>query len=142
MKTKPHTIQTFALLLICGAFFNLFQPVVAGDAVYWDTTAGTNSIHFYNSTTPEGGANYKNSSEASAAVLKLAKASGYEKPAIVWDSDRAGYFCVAVGYVDSQILTIDVEPGTSQAEADRKALAGLAQIGATHNQKVLYRYHS
>jgi hypothetical protein len=119
----------------------------AGDAVAVGYTAdGTwTAIMYYCSSTPKGGADYKNAADAREAALRdLRRRVGENmvRSTIIADSDRTGHVAVARGKTKAGKDEIVVGRGKSQAEADKKALADLEQRGATAGQKIAYRYFS
>jgi hypothetical protein len=62
---------------------------------------------------------------------------------IIGKSDRTGYVAIARGKAIAKNKDVTaVGRGTSQAEADKKALALLNANGVTENEQIVYRYFS
>lgn len=131
--------------LISCCLFGL--PVYAGDAV----AIGYNSegvwimVTYYCSSTPQGGKDYKDSTQAREAVLRdLRRRAGHEmaKANVIAQSDVTGYAAVARGETQSGKDVTAVGRGKSPDEAERKALADLNRVVATAKQKIVYRYFS
>jgi len=119
----------------------------AGDAV----AVGYNSegvwtmVTYYGSSTPKGGKDYKDSTQAREAALRdLRRRGGHEmaKASVIAESDLTGFVAVARGETQSGKDITVVGRGKSQEEAEKKALAGLNAEGATAKQKIVYRYFS
>jgi hypothetical protein len=130
-----------------GVAFFLSANVRAGDAVAigYNSDGVWTAVTYYRSSTPAGGADYKNSAEAREEALRDLRARGGKnlaKASILASSDSTGYFTVARGKNKSGKDVTVVGYAKSQAEADEKALAQLSKAGATDKQEVVYRYFS
>ena len=119
----------------------------AGDAV----AIGRNkegiwtAVTYYSSSTPKGGKDYKTEAEACDEAIRDLRKRGADQTAraeILASSDETGFVAVARGTIAGHGEVTLVCRGTSQAEANAKALAELTKAGATTKQKIVYRYFS
>jgi hypothetical protein len=120
----------------------------AGDAV----AIGYNSqnvwmmVTYYCSPTPKGGRDYKDEAGARATAaqdVRRRAGEGLAKVEVIASSDSTGYTAVARGEnISGNNDATVVGRGKSPAEAEKKALAELAQNHATTKQKIVYRYFS
>lgn len=128
-------------------FFLVSSNLHAGDAVAigYNSDGVWTAVTYYRSSTPPGGADYKNSTEAREEALRDLRArSGQNlaRSSILASSDSTGYAAVARGKAKSGKDLNVVAYGKSQTDADKNALAQLNQAGAAENQKIVYRYFS
>lgn len=135
-----------SLLLTCCSCLAALS-LHAGDAV----AIGYNSegvwimVTYYGSSTPQGGKDYKDSTQAREAALRdLRRRAGHDmaRASVLAESDLTGYVAVARGETQSGKDITVVGRGKSQEEAEKKALADLNRDGATAKQKIVYRYFS
>lgn len=102
-------------------------------------------VTYYCSSNPKGGKDYKTENGArDEAMRDLRKRSSYAASTvnILSSSDSTGFVAVARGKDKSGKDANVVGRGGSQKEADEKAFAELNNVGATKNQKIVYRYFS
>ena len=124
------------------------HQVQAGDAVAIGYKYGGvwTAVTYNRSSTPKDGPYYHDAVQACTfAVRDLhVRASDYlVRTEIVGQSDRTGYVAVAQGKAIAKNKDVTaVGRGTSQAEADQKALALLNANGGTENEQIVYRYFS
>jgi hypothetical protein len=123
------------------------HPVMAGDAVVigYNCYGIWTAVTYNRSSTPKGGAHYRNAAQARAAALRDLRTRGGEDLAIahvINDSDNTAYVTVARGRTALGRDVTAVGHRKSQAEADKRAFAELNEAGATTNQKIVYRYFS
>lgn len=133
-----------ALLFLLGV---LPARLFAGDAVVigYNADGVWTSVTYYCSSTPEGGSDYKNRTEAREEAVRDLKRRGGGQMArieVLAMSDLTGYVAVARGQSDHGRDVTVVGRGKSQAEADEKALSKLKRGSATVSQKIVYRYFS
>src|SRR5437868_11486232 len=119
----------------------------AGDAVAigYNTEGVWSGITYYASSTPKGGRDYKIENAAREEAMRdLRKRSDYAAStvSVLSSSDSTGFVAVARGRDKSSKEVNVVGRGKSQKEADEKALAELKRVGATANDKIVYRYFS
>ena len=118
-----------------------------GDAVVigYNPDGVWTAVTYYRSSTPKGGADYKDVEGARAeALTDLRKRAGENMvmSKILAESDRTGYVAVARAADKSAKDITVVAHGDSQDKADQKALADLRRAGAMKKQKVIYRFFS
>jgi hypothetical protein len=135
-----------SLVLICG-FCSVALSANAGDAVAVGYTSEGmwTAVTYYSSSTPKGGADYKNSADARAAALQdLRRRAGENvaKSEILASSDSTTHAVVARAETRTGKDIIVVGYGKSAAEAEEKAMNDLKRNGATAKQKTMYRYFS
>jgi hypothetical protein len=119
----------------------------AGDAVAvaYNSDGTWTAVTYYCSSSPKGGADYKDAAQAREAALRDLRSRAHEalaKATVLADSDLTGYFAVGRGKPKSGKDLLIVGYGKSQAEADKKAMDDLNRGGATTEQKIMYRYFS
>jgi len=136
-------------IFICGSLFCLIpHQASAGDAIAigYKYDGVWTAVTYNRSSTPKGGPHYHDAVQACTfAVRDLhVRASDYlVRTAIVGQSDRTGYVAVAQGKAIAKNKDVTaVGRGTSQAEADEKALELLNANGVTENEQIVYRYFS
>jgi hypothetical protein len=103
------------------------------------------SVTYYSSSKPKGGKDYKTETEARDEALRDLRKRGGDQTAsaeILSSSDATGFVAVARGRDNSGKDANLVGRGKTQKEADEKAFAELKNVGATKNQKIVYRYFS
>ena len=130
------------LLLLCVS-----PRAIAGDAVAvgYNSEGIWTAVTYHCSSTPKGGGDYKDSTQAGEAALRDLRRRAPEnlvKATILGASDLTGYVAVARGKAKSGTETNVVGYGESQAEADKKAFAQLNEARASIGQKIVYRYFS
>jgi hypothetical protein len=135
-----------SLFLIC-AWLICTARLEAGDAVAvaYNSEGVWITATYYCSSTPKGGADYKNAAEAREAALRDLRRRAGENVAnakVIAESDLTGHFVCARGKTKAGKDTLVVGYGKSEAEAEKKAFADLNRGGATSEQKVMYRYFS
>jgi len=128
-------------------FCFVVERVTAGDAVVmgYNYDGVWTAVTYNRSSTPKGGPHYRNAVQARAAALRdLHTRAGEDlaRASVIGDSDRTGYVTVARGRTGSGNDVTAVGHKKSQAEADKGALSELNEVGATTNQKIVYRYFS
>ena len=136
----------FALLFTLG-LASAVPSLSAGDAVVigYNPDGVWTAVTYYRSSTPKGGADYKDVASARAeAMTDLRKRAGENMvmSKILAESDRTGYVAVARAANKSAKDITVVAHADSQDEADQKALADLRRAGAMKKQKVVYRFFS
>jgi hypothetical protein len=119
----------------------------AGDAVAvgYSSEGMWTAVTYYSSSTPKGGADYKNSADAREAAvqdLRHRRGENLAKTEILAASDLTGYAVVARAETQAGKDVIVVGYGKSEAEAEKKAIGDLKQKGAMAKQKIMYRYFS
>ena len=134
---------------IFGSLFCFFaRQASAGDAVAigYKYDGVWTAVTYNRSSTPKGGPHYHDAVQACTfAVRDLhVRANDYlVRAEIIGKSDRTGYVAVAQGKAIAKNKDVTaVGRGTSQAEADQKALALLNANGVTENEQIVYRYFS
>ena len=134
---------------IFGSLFCFFaRQVLAGDAVAigYKYDGVWTAVTYNRSSTPKGCPHYHDAVQACTFAVRdlQVRASDYlVRTEIVGQSDRTGYVAVAQGKAIAKNKDVTaVGRGTSQAEADQKALALLNANGATENEQIVYRYFS
>ena len=114
------------------------------------------AVTYYCSSTPKGGADYKNEAgarEAAMRDLQSRAGEGMTKSAIIASSDRTGHFAYARGerrrdqtmYSDVVAGRADVHAvgfGQTKEVAAQNALAELRRQGGTGKGKIIYSYFS
>ena len=136
-----------SLLIACLFALGTARCSCAGDAVVVGYNAGGTwtSVTYYCSGTPDGGKDYKTSTDATAAALRdLDKRSKipFARTDVLAASDATGFAGVARGRKRSGKQINVADYGKTQAEADEHALEKLTKAGATEKQKIVYRYFS
>jgi hypothetical protein len=136
-------------IFICVSLLCIFvHPVLAGDAIAigYKYDGVWTAVTYNRSSTPKGGPHYHDAVQACTfAVRDLhVRANDYlVRAEIIGKSDRTGYVAVAQGKAVAKNKDVTaVGRGTSQAEADQKALALLNANGVTENEQIVYRYFS
>jgi hypothetical protein len=137
----------FTSLTLIGCFCSIAFSAKAGDAVAvaYSPEGIWTMVTYYSSSTPKGGADYKNSADARTAALQdLRRRAGENmtRSKIIASSDLTTQAAVARAETQSGKDVIVVGYGKSEAGAEKKALSDLKQSGATTKQKIMYRYFS
>jgi hypothetical protein len=118
----------------------------AGDAVAvgYNRDGVWTAVTYYCSSTPPGGSDYKNSSQAREAALRDLRRRGdaVAKTEILAASDSTGYFAVARAKGAGGKDVIVVGSGKSEREAEKQAFQQLERSGAKDKPTVMYRYFS
>lgn len=119
----------------------------AGDAVAigYNKDGVWTGVTYYASSKPKGGKDYKIENGAREEAMRdLRKRSDYAASTvnILSSSDSTGFVAVGRGKDKSGKDVNLVGRGKSQAEADKKALELLGEVGASAEQKIVYRYFS
>ena len=119
----------------------------AGDAVAvgYNADGVWTAVTYYCSSTPPGGADYKDekgSREAALKDLRSRAGEGLARAKVIAASDRTAHVAYARGQTDSGAELHAVGYGASKAMAEEQAFAQLAQQGATRKRKTIYRYFS
>ena len=149
MWMNAQRLMKFAGLTVVLLF--AWRGVVeAGDAVAigYNANGVWTSVIYYCSSTPKGGADYKNEADARAAAVrdleKKARAEdGMVRTEILSSSDRTGYVVYARGKIQAGKQDVHaVGYGASKEEAERQAFAQLDREGAKRAQQVIYTYFS
>jgi len=123
-------------------------PTIAGDAIAigYKYDGVWTAVTYNRSSTPKGGPHYHDAVQACTFAMRdlHVRASDYlVRAEIIGKSDRTGYVAVAQGKAIAKNTDVTaVGRGTSQAEADKKALALLNANGVTENEQIVYRYFS
>jgi hypothetical protein len=123
-------------------------PTIAGDAVVigYNYEGVWTAVTYNRSSTPKGGPHYHDAVQACTFALRDLRVRASDdlvRTEIVGKSDRTGYVAVARGKAIAKNKDVTaVGRGTSQAEADKKALALLNANGVTENEQIVYRYFS
>ena len=123
------------------------SEVLAGDAVAigYNKDGVWTSVTYYASSKPKGGKDYKTEAEAREAATGDLRRRDVVKGArveILSSSDVTGFVVVGRGTDQSGKDQNVVGRGKTQREADESAMAELKKLGATKNQKTVYRYFS
>lgn len=133
-------------VLIC---FSAFAGAAAraGDAVAigYNADGVWTSVMYYSSSTPKGGADYKDEAgarEAAVRDLKQRVGEGVVRTSILASSDRTAHAVYARGKTATGKDEHAVSYAASESEAKAKAFADLKQQGATKELKVIYHYFS
>ena len=142
----PCLSKTILLLLLACACGGLPITAQAGDAVAigYNAEGVWTTVTYYCSSTPKGGADYKDEAGArEAAVRDLRQREGktVATTKVIAASDRTGHFAYARGKKGSEDVHA-VGYGASKKEAEEKAFAELERGGATRSRKVIYNYFS
>jgi hypothetical protein len=134
---------------ICASLFCIFvHPVLAGDAVVigYNYEGVWTAVTYNRSSSPKGGPHYHDAVQACTFALRDLRVRASDdlvRTEIIGKSDRTGYVAVAQGKaIERKKDVTAVGRGTSQAEADKKALALLNANGVTENEQIVYRYFS
>jgi hypothetical protein len=147
-RLRRRTLTRRVPATICLSLFLIFaRLVVAGDAVVIGYNADRvwTAVTYYNSSTPKGGNDYKDKTQAQkVAVRDLKRRGGGQtvRTEILSDSDLTGFVAVARGQTGEKSDVTVVGRGESQQKADDSALDQLHRAGADRNQKIVYRYFS
>jgi hypothetical protein len=137
-------INGVALALVCL----IAHQVWAGDAVAmgYNYEGVWTAVTYNRSSTPKGGAHYREAAQAGAAAVRDLRVRASEDLAwtkIISKSDRTGYVAVARGTEkNANKVVTAIGRGQSQSEADEKALKTLNGYNATIDQTIVYRYFS
>ena len=128
------------LLAPCSSLF-------AGDAVAigYNQDGIWTAVTYYRSGTHKGGKDYKTEPQARELATRDARRRSEYPPTTIHvfsSSDKTGFVAVARGKNKSGTDIHGVGRGTTQAEADQKALELLNESGAGAEQKIIYRYFS
>jgi hypothetical protein len=135
--------------IILGSLFCLIaHQASAGDAVAMGYNADGvwTAVTYNRSSTPMGGAHYRNAAQAGAAALRdlhVRASEDLARTKVIGESDLTGYVAVARGRakkINEDVTAIG--RGKSQAEADEKALEKLSEARAATKEKIVYRYFS
>lgn len=141
---RAARIARLTLLSLCSF---LILSAKAGDAVAiaYNSAGVWTAVTYYCSSSPSGGADYKDAAGARAAALKDLKkraGEGLAREGIVASSDKTGHFAYARGKTQAGEDEHVVGYGASAAEAQQDALEQLARRDATVGPKVIYNYFS
>jgi hypothetical protein len=135
--------------IILGSLFCLIaHHASAGDAVAMGYNADGvwTAVTYNRSSTPMGGAHYRNAAQAGAAALRdlhVRASEDLARTKVIGQSDLTGYVAVARGRAAKIDLDVTaIGRGKSQVEADEKALEKLSEAGAAMKEKIVYRYFS
>jgi hypothetical protein len=135
--------------IILGSLFCLIaHHASAGDAVAmgYNPDGVWTAVTYNRSSTPMGGAHYRNAAQAGAAALRdlhVRASEDLARTKVIGQSDLTGYVAVARGRAAKIDLDVTaIGRGKSQAEADEKALEKLSEAGAAAKEKIVYRYFS
>jgi hypothetical protein len=128
-------------------FCFIVQRVTAGDAVVigYNYDGVWTAVTYNRSSTPKGGAHYRNAAQARVAAIRdLYTRAGEDlvRTSLIGASDRTGYVTVARGRNRAGNDVTAAGHSKSQAQADKRALTELNEFGATAKQKIVYRYFS
>src|SRR5438270_6902520 len=136
--------RTLSLLLLVVSVASTF----AGDAVVigYNAAGMWTAVTYSRSSTPNGGGHYKDQAQArEQAFVDLKRRGagmGMVTGKVLAKSDLTGFAAVARGKTgDNSDVTV-VGYGSSQQEADSKAVAQLNSADAHSHQKIVYRYFS
>ena len=135
------------LALLCALLIVTAPVSEAGDAVAigYNADGVWTAVTYYCSSTPPGGADYKDEAGAREAALRDLQrraGEGVVTTQIISASDRTGHFAYARAKSRSGEDLHAVGFGASKAEAEQSALRELRQTGGTRNAKVIYNYFS
>lgn len=146
---RKTTSRNFSVLSWFPGFLIIFlsSRALSGDAVAigYNADGVWTSVTYYSSGKSKGSERYKNEQDAREEALRDLRKRGGEGMAraeILSSSDATGYVAVARGADKSRKDQNVVGRGNSQKEADENAMAELKKLGATKNQKIVYRYFS
>jgi hypothetical protein len=119
----------------------------AGDAVAvgYNADGVWTAVTYYCSSTPRGGADYKDEKgarDAALADLRNRAGEGMATAKIIAASDRTAHVAYARGKTESGAELHAVGYGATHALAEEQAFAQLAKQGATRNRKTIYKYFS
>ncbi len=133
--------------MLCSLLSLGIQTAQAGDAVAvgYNADGVWTAVIYYCSSTPKGGADYKDEAgarEAAVEDLKRRAGEGVVTTKIIASSDRTGHVAYARGKSRSGEDLHVVGYGANKEEAARRAFAELTHRGATRRQKVIYQYFS
>ena len=132
---------------VAASSFVAIASAQAGDAIAigYNADGVWTAVTYYCSSTPRGGADYKDEKAARAAALadlRQRAGEGMETAKIIAASDRTAHVAYARGKNESGAELHAVGYGASKAQAEEEAFAQLAQQGATRNRKTIYSYFS
>ena len=144
--------------ILCLLVFASSPAAGAGDAVAigYNADGLWTAVTYYCSSTPKGGADYRDEAGAREAALRDLQSragDGMAKSAIIASSNRTGQFAYARGerrrdqtmYSDVVAGRADVHAvgfGATKEAAARSALAELRRLGGTGKGKIIYSYFS
>jgi hypothetical protein len=146
---RNEEIKSMNVLLRIGIYGSCLVSLSAhaGDAVAvgYSPEGMWTAVTYYSSSTPKGGADYKNSADARQAALqdlRQRRGENMAKAEILGASDLTGYVVVARAETRAGKDVIVVGYGKSKTEAEKKAVDDLKQKGAIAKQKIMYSYFS
>jgi hypothetical protein len=132
-----------ALLLFCAK-----GVAEAGDAlaIGYNKDGVWTAATYYCSSTPKGGADYKNEADARAEAerdLKKRASEGIVRSEILSASDRTGHFAYARGKAKQEGDHVHVVGfGPTKPEAEKQAREELNRKGAKLEQEIVFQYFS
>ena len=138
----------FSIAVLCSSL--LVAPsswLLAGDAVAigYNADGVWTAVTYFRSATPKGGKAYKTQEQAREFAMRDIRRRSQYPPTTVRAfsaSEKTGFVAVGRGQNKSGTDIHGVGRGTTQAEADQKALELLNESGAGAEQKIIYRYFS
>lgn len=147
MITRHSLVFAIGSALATGWSLFAASLAVAGDAVAigYNADGVWTAVTYYSSSTPKGGADYKDEKEArEAAVRDLQRRAdeGLATTRIIASSDRTAHVAYARGKTGSGAELHAVAYAESKAAAEQQAFAQLERDGATRNRKTIYTYFS
>ncbi len=137
------TSKMVVLTSVCGLTWTALA--VAGDAVAigYNPDGLWTAVTYYRSSTPMGGGDYKNQTEAEAEALRDLRRRAPEQltqAKILSASDTTGYVAIGRGKrLDGSEENV-VGRGKTQLDADREAFSELGRLEAARTQRIVYRY--
>jgi hypothetical protein len=146
MSRKLEMVRVLCVvaLLLSG----LSSVAEAGDAlaIGYNKDGVWTAATYYSSSTPQGGADYKDEAEARAEAerdLKKRASEGIVRTEIVSASDRTGHFAYARGLPKKGEAHVHVVGfGATKSEAEKQAYDQLNRKGAKLQQEIVFQYFS
>jgi hypothetical protein len=135
--------SVIALLLFCGK-----GVAEAGDAlaIGYNKDGIWTAVTYYSSSTPKGGADYKNEADARFEAerdLKKRASEGIVRSEILSASDRTGHFAYMRGRVKEGGDHVHVVGfGATKPEAEKQAFDQLNRKGAKLEHELVFQYFS
>jgi hypothetical protein len=136
------------LIIVPTLLCLIAHPTSAGDAIAmgYNYDGVWTAVTYNRSSTPKSGPHYREAVQACTFALRdlrVRASDDLARTKIIGQSDRTGYVTVARGRaikVNKDVTVIG--RGTSQMEADQKALEKLNAAEAATNEEIVYRYFS
>ena len=146
MLTKLDILKIVSLAALL--LFSAERVAEAGDAlaIGYNKDGVWTAATYYCSSTPKGGADYKNEADARAEAerdLKKRASEGVVRSEILSASDRTGHFAYARGRAKEGGDHVHVVGfGDTKPEAEKQAFDQLNRKGAKLEQELVFQYFS